>query len=269
MEISSILKKHQFHFNKRFGQNFISDGNLLAAIADDAAIEKEDTVIEIGAGAGTLTAALAAKAKRVIAFEIDENLAPVLEETLAQYDNVQVVFGDFLKVGKSVLDGLSNFRVCANLPYYITTPIVMDLLENYNPKSITVMVQKEVAERFCADADEEAYGAITLSIAARGNAVVTRNVSRKMFYPEPNVDSAVVRIDCKQKYDDKTTDGVLRLTKAAFSMRRKTLSNNLAQLGIAKEQTALALESIGLSRNARGESLSLENYVELYNYFNK
>ena len=249
-------------FNKKFGQNFITDKNLLAAIAEDAGVGKEDVVVEIGAGAGTLTAALSDRAKEVLAFEIDEKLRPVLAGTLAGRDNVKVLFEDFLK--KSV-PLPAPFKVVANLPYYVTTPIVMRLLEGEErPQTITVMVQKEVAERLTAAPATAEYGAITVSLSVVADAEVTRIVGRQCFTPPPNVDSAVVKITLKDKgYAAEEIALARKIVRTAFNMRRKTLSNALAPLFGGKAGADAVIQGAGFSPTLRGETLSAEQYVLL------
>lgn len=265
MSLKDILVAQDFHFNKRFGQNFISDRNLLDAIVQDAGVEPEDTVLEIGAGAGTLTAALAQKAKQVVAYEIDHNLKPVLAETLADYPNVEVVWGDFLDADIADLRArFAHAKVVANLPYYVTTPILIRLLDEGIGDSITVMVQKEVADRLCAEPDSKDYGTITVKIRLQGTATVTRIVPRTLFYPQPNVDSAVVRIDrVEGKYEDPHPDLTAKLARGAFAMRRKTLVNNLMALGFVRAECEEALRKMGLPATIRGESLDAQDYVRL------
>lgn len=266
-DIRDILKESGFRFNKQFGQNFITDVNLLDAMVADAGITDEDTVIEIGPGAGTLTRSLAKVAKRVISFEIDRNLEPILKRTLSGYDNSEVIFKDFQKVSddelRSVVGG-GEYKVVANLPYYITTPLVMRFLESeYKPLSVTVMVQKEVAERFIAKENSENYGVISLAIALEGDAKLTRIVQRNLFYPVPNVDSAIVSIAIRDKGIE-NKENVKKLVKAGFSMRRKTLVNNLTHsLFLSREDVEKALVSMGKDVRARGETLSLEEYIAL------
>lgn len=266
-DIKDILKESGFRFNKQFGQNFITDVNLLGAMVSDAGITGEDTVIEIGPGAGTLTRSIANVAKKVVSFEIDRNLEPILKRTLSDHGNAEVIFKDFQKVSdaelRSILDG-GEYKVVANLPYYITTPLVMRFLESeYKPSSVTVMVQKEVAERFIATEKSDNYGVISLAIALEGDAKLTRIVSRNLFYPVPNVDSAIVNIAIRDKgIEDK--EEIKKLVKAAFSMRRKTLVNNLTHtLGLTREDVESALLAIGKDVRERGETLSLDEYVAL------
>ena len=249
-------------FNKKFGQNFITDKNLLAAIAEDAGVTAEDFVVEIGAGAGTLTAALSDRAKEVVAYEIDENLRPVLDRTLAGRENVRVIYEDFLKKTEALP---APFKVVANLPYYVTTPIVMRLLEGEErPESVTVMVQKEVAERLTAAPGTAEYGAITASLSLVAEARITRIVGRQCFIPPPNVDSAVVRIDlCDKGYSLEEIESARKIIRAAFNMRRKTLSNALSALFGSKERTNAVIEKAGFSPSVRGETLSAEDFVLL------
>ena len=266
--ITDTLKKNNFRFNKQFGQNFITDQNLLRAIVDDAKITKDDVVVEIGPGAGTLTKEIAKKAKEVYSFEIDNNLAPILNETLQDCPNSTVIFKDFQKVDDEQLIQILNnreYKVVANLPYYITTPIIMKFIESaYPPKSITVMVQKEVAERLKSNAVTSEIGAISLSIALYGDVEMTRVVSRKMFMPEPNVDSAVIRIDMQDKYDNIDKKPVKKLIKAAFNMRRKTFLNNISNaFNISKDRIKEVLKELNIDENIRGEAVSIDNYIAI------
>ena len=266
--VKEILKDNDFKFQKNFGQNFITDTNLLKAMVEDAGIKEGDTVVEIGPGAGTLTRELGFKAGRVYAFEIDKNLEPILKETLKANQNVDVIFKDIQKVKEEELletIGTNNYKVVANLPYYITTPIIMRFLEGkILPKSITIMVQKEVAERLCAKENTEAFGAITLAIMLEGDAHYVRDVSRKMFTPEPNVDSAIVRIDITDKYKDVDKKSVKKLIHAAFLMRRKTLVNNIeAGYKIKKNILAAMFNGLGYDERVRGEALGIDDYIKI------
>lgn len=269
MNVREILAEQKFRFNKQFGQNFITDTNLLQAMVQDAGVTEQDTVVEIGAGAGTLTRQLAQAAKRVIAFEIDRNLIPVLERTLADVqDHTQLVVRDIMQVKDAELDeilGGEPYRVVANLPYYITTPILMRFLERRNkPRSVTVMVQKEVAERLVAPPACGDYGVITVAVALEGSAKIVRQVPRQMFYPQPNVDSAIVRIDLDDRYPDVDKAWVKRVVAAGFAMRRKTLVNNLIHaFRIGREQAEDALRDTGLDLTVRGETLSVDTYLAL------
>jgi len=255
-------KYFNIDFNKRFGQNFILDKNLLAAIAADAGITKQDVVVEIGAGAGTLTSALSDAAKQVIAYEIDENLRPVLTETLAGKENVSVIYQDYMKRTEPLP---AKFKVVANLPYYVTTPIIMGLLEGEDyPESITVMVQKEVAERLVASPGTSDYGAITVALQFVADAEITRIVGRQCFIPAPNVDSAVVKITLRDKgYSREEIALASKLVRAAFNMRRKTLSNAIAGVAGGKEAASTLILSCGFAPTVRGECLSAADYIAL------
>lgn len=269
MEIKEILKKHGFVFKKNLGQNFLTEGSLLRAIVRDAGVTSDDVVVEIGTGAGTLTTALASVCAKVYTFDVDEALKPVLKETLAGLNNVSINFEDVLKLSDERISEITEgkpFKVVANIPYYVTTPLIMRFLESTLPvESLTLMVQKEVAERLVAEPDTEQYGAITLAVELRGNASVTRIVDRRLFHPVPKVDSAVVRIDIdKNKVTVKDFDLLVKLIKAGFGMRRKTLANNVeVSLGIPKEDFKKLLSDNGYSPSVRGEALSLKDYVVL------
>lgn len=269
--VKDTLIKHNFRFNKKFGQNFLTDTNLLAAIADDAEISENDIVVEVGPGAGTLTAELAKRAKKVIAYEIDKNLAPILEERLAEFSNVEIRFMDIMKECAEAFEALGKFKVVANLPYYITTPVTMFFLEKCkNAESVTVMVQEEVADRFQAKAGTPEYGAITIAIDYYGSARVTRRVDRKMFYPSPNVDSAVITISRRQKYFPKNEELFLKTVKAGFLMRRKTLANNLmSAFSLERSAAENVIERAGLDKSVRGERLSTADYVLLSDELDK
>lgn len=265
--VNQILRDNEFRFNKQFGQNFITDSNLLKAIVDNSGVTECDTVLEIGTGAGTLTKAIADVAKRVISFEVDRNLLPVLERTLIGYDDkVELIFKDIMRVADDELDDIlgGEYRLIANLPYYITTPIIMRFLERTNkPKSITIMVQKEVAERLTARAGTADYGAITVAVDLVGTARIDRIVKKEMFMPSPKVDSAVVTIDVLDKYKGVDIAKVKKVLKSAFAMRRKTLSNNLMALGLSREKANEAIRSLGLDERIRGEMLTTEQFIKL------
>ncbi len=270
--LKEILGSVGFKFSKSLGQNFLSDTNLLDAIASDAEVESEDVVVEIGTGAGTLTRAIAKKAKKVFSFELDETLTKVLNLTLQGVENVEVIFKDVLKMSDEEILNIvgGKFKVVANLPYYVTTPILMRFLDSSLPiESLTIMVQKEVADRFVACPKTKDYGAITVAIQMCGSAKITRNVSRNMFMPAPNVDSAVVRIDVeKGKVADEDFAKVKKLVKSAFAMRRKTLENNLsASFGISKVEAGERMTKAGIALMSRGEALSLADYVKLSKFF--
>lgn len=266
--IKDIIRGVDFHFNKALGQNFITDANLLDAIVADSGINGDDTVVEIGTGAGTLTRAIAKVAKKVYSFEVDRNLQPVLALSLQGVDNAEVIFRDVLKMKDDELKSVvgDSFKVVANLPYYITTPLAMRFIEStLDVKSVTIMVQKEVALRFVAKPNTADYSAITLAIEMAGNAQITRNVSRNMFFPSPNVDSAVVRIDIdRTKLDGENAPLLHKLVRSSFAMRRKTLANNLSvAFQIDKQEAGKIIEEVGFSPMVRGEALSLDDYKKL------
>ena len=273
MKMKDVLQATSFRFNKALGQNFISDTNLLKGIVTDSGITPDDVVVEIGTGAGTLTRQIASVAKQVYSFEVDQNLIPVHELSLSGIDNLQVIFRDVLKMKddefKSIV-GEGEFKVVANLPYYITTPLIMRFLESdLNVTSLTIMVQEEVGRRLVAKPNTADYSAITLAVLLRGEGTITRKVGRNMFYPAPNVDSAVVRIDVdKDKLAGENKALIHKLVRSAFLMRRKTLVNNLnASFGLSKTEAAEKLIAAGLDERVRGEALSLEDYVNLSHQF--
>ena len=258
--LREVLARHGFSFKKQFGQNFISDTNLLESIVSLAGVDQDATVLEIGCGAGTLTRALAAKAGRVIAYEIDKKLQPVLAETLAGVDNAEVVFRDFLRQDMAELESkLPPYTVVANLPYDITTPLVTKFLdEAHKAKALVVMVQDDVARRFCAREGTPDYGAITAAIARRASAEIVKSVPRRMFFPVPNVDSAVVRLTFAEGRIPVRDAATYRATvRAAFLSRRKTLENNLMQaFSLPREEAQDILRRAGVPDKARGETLS-------------
>ena len=269
IDIIDNMKEAMNHeFKKCFGQNFISDTNLLSSIASDAGVNEGDTIIEIGTGAGTLTTMLAKKAKRVFTFEIDRSLNDILAPKFENYDNIELIFEDIMKVTvediqKLVGDG--DFKVVANIPYYITTPIIFKFIKNFdNLKSMTIMVQKEVADRMVSPPDTKDYGALSVMTSYYGRAKVTRKVSRNMFYPVPNVDSAVVRIDMYENRD-KSLDKIFQnLVKAAFHMRRKTLANNFSEsFNIKSADASKLISGAGLDPRVRGEKLNVNEYIRL------
>lgn len=266
-KIRDVLKKHGFTFKKSLGQNFLTDENLLDSIAEAAGIGKSDTVVEIGCGAGTLTRALSKLAGRVYAYEIDRDLRPVLAETLAGCENTEVIFRDFSKENLGELyREIGEYTVVANLPYYVTTPIVTRLLEEgAGVRGVCVMVQQEVAERFAAKEDTPEYGAITAAIALRGTAKIVKIVGRNMFYPAPNVDSAVVKIDFTENaLPVKDKDMYRKTVRCAFLNRRKTLENNLMKsFSLSREMAAEILNRAGVEEKARGETLSPKRLAAL------
>lgn len=266
-ELKELLSKYGFSFKKQFGQNFIGDLNLLRAIVNDAGVDGDTTVLEIGSGAGTLTREIAVRAKKVVAYEIDTGLKPVLNEMLADCPNAEVVFGDFAKANLSDLEKkLGEYVVVANLPYYVTTPIIMRFVEEAKRcKSVTVMVQEEVAERFCAAAGSAQYGAVTAAIARVGECSVTRKVSRNMFTPRPNVDSAVVHIEfVPDRIPVKSEKAYRSVLRCAFLNRRKTLENNVMRTyRLSREQAKELLTEGHVEEHVRGETLSPEQLAYL------
>ncbi len=266
---NQILKDNNFKFNKAYGQNFIFDKNFLKSIVDGL-VSSNDEVLEIGAGAGTLTAMLSSHAKKVVSYEIDKNLQPILSETLRSYDNCKVIFEDIMKV--DIKDIEANFEgdyiMVANLPYYITTPIIFKFLENATKlKSMAIMVQYEVAQRLTAKAGTKEYGAITPAIDYRANAKIIKKVGRHMFTPVPNVNSAIVKIDfVKDKYNILDTHVLDETIKAVFGMRRKTISNNLkSHFGLSQEKIETICKNIGILPTTRGETLDTQMLVSLSN----
>lgn len=268
-KIAELLKNSEFRFNKALGQNFIFDNNLLDAIVSDSGAGADDTVVEIGTGAGTLTLRLALRAKKVFSFEVDKNLQDILSLSLQGCENVEVVFRDVLKMKDDEFTrivGEGPFRVVANLPYYVTTPMIMRFIESPLPVStLTVMVQKEVADRLVAECGSADYAAVTLAVKMFGDARVTRTVDRRMFRPAPNVDSAVVQIErVPERLEGEDTAFLKRVVRAAFAMRRKTLANNLASsFGMNKAAAAEVVEESGFPALVRGETLSLDDFVTL------
>lgn len=270
-----ILKKYNIKFQKRFGQNFLIDTHVLDKIIDAAGVSSEDFVLEVGPGIGTLTQYLCENAREVLAVEIDSSLIPVLSETLSGYDNVTVVNEDILKIDiKKIAEernGGRAVKVVANLPYYITTPVIMGILESHVPfDNITVMVQKEVAQRMQAVPGTKDYGALSLAVQYYSDAEIVANVPANCFMPRPGVGSAVIRLrshskPCVNVNDEKFMFGIIR---ASFNQRRKTLQNGLAndsRLGVGKEQVAEALGKMGLKETIRGETLSLAQFAEFSN----
>lgn len=270
-KVGEVLASQGFRFKKQFGQNFITDSNLLASIVGGAGATKESTVVEIGCGAGTLTRAIAERTKKVIAFEIDKDLRPVLAVTLAGAENAEVVFRDFMSVNMEEFErDMPPYMVIANLPYYITTPLVMKFIEGSKKcLSLTVMVQEEVAERFCALPNTPEYGAVTAGIALRGVCKIIKRVPRTMFHPRPNVDSAVVRIDIKEG-NVAVNDPAMykKVVRAAFLSRRKTFENNIMQtFKIGRERAKELLYACGVQPLARGEQLSPADFARIADKF--
>ncbi|MCI6020377.1 MAG: 16S rRNA (adenine(1518)-N(6)/adenine(1519)-N(6))-dimethyltransferase RsmA [Clostridia bacterium] len=273
-----IIKKYGFGFQKRFGQNFLIDGNVVEKIVREAGITKDDFVLEIGPGIGTMTQILCENAREVAAVEIDKNLIPILAETLAPYDNVTVINEDILKVDVRKLaeekNGGRPIKVVANLPYYITTPIIMGLFESHVPlESITIMVQKEVAQRMQVGPGTKDYGALSLAVQFYADAQIVLKVPASCFMPRPNVDSAVIKLVRHEDAPVKVKDEqfMFRVIRAAFNQRRKTLANSLANSSelngsghaCTREDVTTALEAMGLPAGIRGEALTLAQFGEL------
>ena len=269
-ELKSLLRDNGIQLKKAFGQNFLTDQALLSRIVEKAGVTQNTTVLEIGCGAGTLTRELAKKAKKVVGYEIDTRLKPVLSKTVGEFKNVEIVFKDVMKEKLSDLENKlgDNYIMVANLPYYITTPIVMNFLENAkNIKALVIMIQQEVAQRFCAPPSNTDYGAITVGINLRGSASMIEYVGIEMFTPPPNVDSAVVKIDVdSSKYNGVNLSNVRQVVRAGFSSRRKMLVNNLMNFfKLTRVQAEELLVNAGISLTTRAENLSSDQYVNLSN----
>ena len=268
-----IIHKYEFMFQKKFGQNFLIDAHVLEKIISAAGITKDDCVLEIGPGIGTMTQYLAENAGRVVAVEIDRNLIPILKETLADYDNVTVINEDILRVDIKALaeeyNGGKPIKVVANLPYYITTPIIMGLFESGVPiDNITVMVQKEVADRMKEGPGSKDYGALSLAVQYYAEPEIVANVPPNCFIPRPNVGSAVIRLTRHKEMPVEVKDPALmfKIIRASFNQRRKTLQNGLGnapELPYTKEQIAAAIAEMGLTPTIRGEALSLAQFAQL------
>lgn len=269
----AVLQKYQFNFQKKYGQNFLIDTHVLDKIISAAKITKDDMVLEVGPGIGTMTQYLCEHAREVIAVEIDKNLIPILEDTLSEYDNITIIHDDILKVDieKIVQERNSGrpIKVVANLPYYITTPIIMGLFESHVPiENITVMVQKEVADRMQVGPGTKDYGALSLAVQYYAEPYIVANVPPNCFMPRPKVGSAVIRLTRHSEPPVKVADEKLmfQLIRASFNQRRKTLVNGLnnsPELNFSKEAIVKALESMGLPLTVRGETLTLEEFARL------
>ncbi len=274
-----VLQKYDFVFQKKFGQNFLIDSHVLDKIVSAAGITKDDFVLEIGPGIGTMTQYLAASARKVFAVEIDKALIPILEDTLKEFDNVQVINQDILKVDIKKLAEEHNdgkpIKVVANLPYYITTPIIMGLFESEVPiDSITVMVQKEVADRMKVGPGTKDYGALSLAVQYYAEPYIVANVPPNCFMPRPKVGSAVIRLTRHEKPPVEVADEKLmfRLIRASFNQRRKTLANGLnnsPELSYSKEEIQQTIEKCGFKAGIRGEALTLEDFAKLANAFSE
>lgn len=274
-----ILQKYQFAFQKRFGQNFLIDAHVLDKIIQAAGITGEDCVLEIGPGIGTMTQYLAEHAGRVVAVEIDAGLLPILDETLEGYSNVTVIHNDILKMDMNALvdeyNGGKPVKVVANLPYYITTPIIMGLFESSVPiDNITVMVQKEVADRMQVGPGSKDYGALSLAVQYYASPYIVANVPPNCFIPRPGVGSAVIRLTRYREPPVQVDEPgfMFRLVRASFNQRRKTLQNGLnnsPEIPCSKEMIAAGIDSLGVPSSVRGEALSLEQFAQLSNYFTR
>ena len=272
----AVLNKYGFTFQKKFGQNFLIDTHVLDKIIRAAEITEDDFVLEIGPGIGTMTQYLACAARKVVAVEIDKALIPILEDTLSDYDNARVINNDVLKVDIAKLaeeeNGGKPIKVVANLPYYITTPIIMGLFENHVPiKSITVMVQKEVAERMQVGPGTKDYGALSLAVQYYAKPYIVANVPPNCFMPRPKVGSAVIRLERYEEPPVKVKDEKLmfRIIRASFNQRRKTLANGLknsTELDYTKEEIEAAIEALGRGASIRGEALTLEEFAKLADF---
>lgn len=269
--VKEILSRHGFNFSKGLGQNFIINPDICPKIAENGNARSGYGILEIGTGIGVLTKELALRADKVSAVEIDKRLMPVLAETLADFDNIKIYNEDVMKANlhKIISDDFSGLKtaVCANLPYYITSPVIMMLLESNLPiESITVMVQKEAAQRLCAEVGTRESGAITVGVNYYGTARQLFGVSRGSFMPSPNVDSAVIRIDIDKKYNLNAEQEkfFFKMVKSGFSQRRKTLANAMSSLmGFSKSDVYSTLESLGISQSVRIEALSMEQLIQL------
>ena len=268
-----VIKKYEFCFQKKFGQNFLIDGHVLDKIIAGAGVTKDDMVLEIGPGIGTMTQYLAEAAGKVVAVEIDRNLLPILQETLADYDNVKVIHADVLSLDLEKLvqeeNGGSPVKAVANLPYYITTPIIMALFEQHVPlANVTVMVQKEVAARMKSGPGSKDYGALSLAVQYYAEPYIVANVPCNCFMPRPNVDSAVIRLTRYEEPPVQVKDEkmLFKIIRASFNQRRKTLQNGLnnsSELNFTKDQIAAAIAEAGFSPSVRGEALTLEQFAKL------
>ena len=268
--VKEIIDKYEFGFSKSLGQNFLIDGNVLNNIIKMGKITKEDLILEIGPGIGTLTEELALNSKKVVAVEIDKNLLPILDETLKAYDNIEIVHGDILKIDieKLILEKLDGgpIKVVANLPYYITTPIIGKLLEeNLNIQSIIVMIQKEVAHRIVAKPNTKDYGALSIFINFYTDPEIILKVPKTVFMPQPKVDSAVVKLNLKEELPNIDRELFFKVVKSAFGKRRKTILNSLStgELGLEKEIIKNVLEEANIPPNFRAENLKIEDFIKI------
>lgn len=268
-EMQEVLRKHDFHFKKKYGQNFLIKPDLLHDIVDGAEVTDEDTVVEIGPGVGSLTRVLADRAKQVYAIEVDEKLIPILDETMAGYDNVTIINEDVLKTDLTDIFAQGRVKVVANLPYYITTPIILGLLEkDLDFESITVMVQKEVAERMQAQPGTKDYGALTLAVGYYTDPQILFLVSPDSFVPQPKVGSAVISLKKKELTEQQRSDAkdIFTVVRAAFNQRRKSMANALSNAGVlgrTKDEITEAVQAAGFDTNVRAEALTPDDFIRL------
>ncbi|WP_281064322.1 16S rRNA (adenine(1518)-N(6)/adenine(1519)-N(6))-dimethyltransferase RsmA [Clostridium muellerianum] len=267
MSTKDIVKKYGFKFSKSLGQNFLIDDSVLQDIVDNANVNKDDLVIEIGPGVGTLTKELLKKAKKVYAIELDSDLIPILNEELKEFDNFELIHKDALKTDFNELIGTENStKVVANLPYYVTTPIISKLLkENYKFESLTIMIQKEVGERIAAKPSTKEYGALSILVQYYCDVEIVRKVSSDSFIPRPKVDSIVIKLNklSEPKVKVKNEELFFKIVRSSFNMRRKTLWNGLKSIGLNKEQLEMAFTNAGIDSKRRGETLSLDEFGKL------
>ncbi len=268
--LREIVDRYGFSFSKSLGQNFLIDGNIVRNIVKGAQVGKEDYVLEIGPGIGTLTEELALNAKKVVAVEIDKNLLPVLEDTLANYDNVEIVHADVLDLDLNKLNreklGGGPLKIVANLPYYVTTPIIGKLLEDdLDLDSIVVMIQKEVADRMVAGPGSKTYGALSVFVNFYSQPEIILKAPKTVFMPQPKIDSSVIKLNIKKDLPEVNKDTFFKLVKAGFSKRRKTILNSLSSYGfdLDKEEIKTSLEKAGISPSERAENLSIEDFIKI------
>lgn len=268
--IKEILSRHGFKFSKSLGQNFLIDGNIVRNIVEKANITKDDYILEIGPGIGTLTEELAIRGKKVVAVEIDKKLLPILDESLGKYNNIEIIHGDILDldIEKLIEEKMDNKRIkiVANLPYYVTTPIIGKLIEDrLNLESIVVMVQKEVANRMASPPGSKQYGSLSVFIDFYTRAEIILNVPKTVFMPQPKIDSSVIKLDIKKELPDIDLDKLFKVVKAGFSKRRKTILNALSSYGfdLEKEEIKKVLEGLNIDPSQRAERLSTEDFIKI------
>lgn len=268
--LKELVETHGFQFSKSLGQNFLIDGNIVRKIVKDAGITKDDYVLEVGPGIGTLTEELSLNAKKVVAVELDDNLLPILDITLKTCENVEIVHGDILKTDiKTLIDeklGGGPVKVVANLPYYVTTPIIARFLEeDLNVESLTIMVQKEVADRMVSKEGSKVYGSLSVFVNFYSNPEIIMKVPKSVFMPSPKIDSAVIRLNMKKDLPEVDKEKFFKVVKASFSKRRKTILNAISSYGFipSKDEIRLALEAAGVDPSARAEDLSLDVFVKI------